>query len=500
MQHRGSEARSYSQRVRPNWTDDDVDLIEKLAVAEAQESYYAYRQHMDPQMVKGWWQRVVATHLQQFYEDMKAGLRPVLGLSAPPQHGKSRQVTDFISWVSGKNPDLKTIFASFSDDLGIRTNMELQRAFLNPRYHKVFPDTQISEGNVVTQVGRFLRNSSMIEFVNRKGSFRNTTVNGQINGQELGLGVIDDPLKGRKEASSKGQRDTAWNWLTDDFFSRFTKDAGLLIIMTRWHIDDPMARLIERFPAMKYIRFPAIAEHDEVFRKKGEALFPEHKPLDFLLERKSLQSQAGWESVYQQNPIVVGGGMFPIEKFGITNPNFDRKDIVGSVRYWDKAGTQDGGAFTAGVLMHKMKTGRHIVSDVAHGQWDALRREKMISQTMAIDNAAFPRVVTYVEQEPGSGGKESAEMTVMRNARWVVKADRVTGNKEMRADPYAAQVQGGNVDLVGAEWNRDYLDEHEAFPAGKRKDQVDAASGAFNKLNGPEFTYDITGAWIDGDG
>lgn len=90
-------------------------------------------------------------------------------------------------------------------------------------------------------------------------------------------------------------------------------------------------------------------------------------------------------------------------------------------------------------------------------------------------------------------------MTVLRNARYTIKADRVTGSKEMRADPYSASVQGGNVWLVGADWNRDYIDEHEAFPSGKRKDKVDASSGAYNKLNGPEFAYDITGAWIGDD-
>jgi predicted phage terminase large subunit-like protein len=481
------------------WTEDDVGLIEQLAVLEAQESYYAFRQHMDDKLLRGWWQRVIATHLQAFYEDMRLGRRPVLGLSAPPQHGKSRQVTDFIAWVSGKNPDLKTIFASFSDDLGVRTNTDLQRMFLADKFGVVFPETRISQTNIVAQAARFQRNSSMIEFVDQRGSFRNTTVNGQINGQELGLGVIDDPLKGRAEASSKGNRDKVWGWLTDDFFSRFTKDAGLLIIMTRWHVDDPMARLIELYPKMKYIRFPAVAEFDEVFRKKGEALFPEHKPLDFLLERKSLMSQAGWESVYQQQPIVVGGGMFPIEKFKIITPNYDRHDIFATVRYWDKAGTEGGGAYTAGVLMHKLKNGQHVVEDVETGQWEAMRRESMIAQTLTADNNKYPMTVTYVEQEPGSGGKESAEMTVRRNARYVVKADKVTGSKEMRADPYAAQVQGGNVMLVGADWNRDFLDEHEAFPSGKRKDKVDAAAGAFNKLNSNEFAYDITGSWIGGD-
>jgi phage terminase large subunit-like protein len=39
-------------------------------------------------------------------------------------------------------------------------------------------------------------------------------------------------------------------------------------------------------------------------------------------------------------------------------------------------------------------------------------------------------------------------------AGWNVAADRVTGNKEHRAQPYAAQVQAGNVSLLAGEWNR----------------------------------------------
>ena len=52
----------------------------------------------------------------------------------------------------------------------------------------------------------------------------------------------------------------------------------------------------------------------------------------------------------------------------------------------------------------------------------------------------------------------------------------------MRAEPYAAQVQGGNVLLVRGAWNRDFIDEHVSFPVGRAKDQVDATSAAFNLL------------------
>ena len=61
-----------------------------------------------------------------------------------------------------------------------------------------------------------------MQYVNHDGDFRNTTVQGQITGFGLDLGVIDDPIKGRAEASSLANRDKTWNWLTDDFFSRFS--------------------------------------------------------------------------------------------------------------------------------------------------------------------------------------------------------------------------------------------------------------------------------------
>jgi predicted phage terminase large subunit-like protein len=101
-----------------------------------------------------------------------------------------------------------------------------------------------------------------------------------------------------------------------------------------------------------------------------------------------------------------------------------------------------------------------------------------------------------VEQEPGSGGKESAEATIRMLPGFRVFADRVTGNKEVRAAPFAAQVQAGRVWLFPGEWNRDFLKELEPFPAGPCTDQVDAASGAFARLvNGPQFS--LYSGWLD---
>jgi predicted phage terminase large subunit-like protein len=154
-----------------------------------------------------------------------------------------------------------------------------------------------------------------------------------------------------------------------------------------------------------------------------------------------------------------------------------------SVRYWDKAGTTGSGDHTAGVRMVRSPEGLYYVTDVVRGQWSAGEREKVIRHTAEQDGR---NVSVWVEQEPGSGGKESAANTVLNLAGWNVHAEPVTGDKETRARPLAAQAEAGNVRIVADDeahrWVKALVDEMVAFPFGKHDDQVDAAAGAFNKL------------------
>jgi hypothetical protein len=89
-------------------------------------------------------------------------------------------------------------------------------------------------------------NQSLIEYPHHAGSFRNTTIAGGVTGFALDLGVIDDYVKDRNEASSKGARDKTWNWFTDVFMLRFSATSGLLILCTRWHVDDLLGRYLQR--------------------------------------------------------------------------------------------------------------------------------------------------------------------------------------------------------------------------------------------------------------
>lgn len=461
----------------------DLDLIEAAMIVAARQDFWAYRRYLNPTMKVGWWQQEVSYKLQLFFERLLRGERPQEVFEAPPQHGKSRIIVEFIAWLSGKIPNNKTIYASFSDRLGVRANLQLQRIFSSSRHLKVFPGFGMPG---LGAGGLKQRNREQIEFTHGEGGFRNTTVRGSVTGESLDLGVIDDPLKGRLEANSETTRESTWEWMTDDFFTRFAEEGALLIILTRWHTDDPVGRLKEVNPELRIHKYPAIATRDSVRRKAGEPLFPEHKSLEFLLARKKVLSESSWESLYQQSPFIVSGGTFPVDKF--TYIDFVRRDeVVRSVRYWDKAGTKDGeGAETAGTMMHLMKDGSYVIEDVTHGRWAALERERTIKATRDLDGY---RVIVHVEQEPGSGGKESAESTIRNLSGSSVYADRPTGDKATRAEPYAAQVQGGNVFLVRGEWNREFIKQHQHFPNGKLKDFVDSASGAFIKVT--DLVYDM---------
>jgi predicted phage terminase large subunit-like protein len=483
------------QQPRDQLYGSDFRKHEDLLHSKARSDFYIFRKLIRPNLIQTWWQVDVANHLMQFYQDMKDGKRPALLLQAPPQHGKTETVTDFSAWVAGRDPNLRTIFTSYSDELGIRVNLTLQRMFDGPRYAKAFPDTKINQTAASAVSARWLRNSSILEYVGREGSFRNTTVMGQINGIGLDLGIVDDPIKGRAEAMSKLIRDKTWNWMTDDFFGRFSDKAGMLMIMTRWHLDDPAGRWLNAFPNTKVLRYPAVAQRNEKYRLKGQALFPQMKPMAFLMQRKQVLTQAGWESVYQQHPIAAGGDMFPTERFKVV-PSFDRSGIKRSVRYVDKAGSDESGAYTAAALVHDMQDGTTVVEDVIRGQWGIAEREQRLMQAAEADNAVCPRYAIWFEQEPGSGGKESAESSIRRFKKFSAFADKVTGEKEVRAEPYAAAVQNGLVSLLAAKWNREFLDEHEQFPVGRYKDQVDAVAGAYNKLAESVGTYDRSLSWV----
>jgi hypothetical protein len=215
-----------------------------------------------------------------------------------------------------------------------------------------------------------------------------------------------------------------------------------------WHIDDLIGRYQQHEPNIKIVSYPAIAEKDEFWhnatkplRCSGQPLFKELKSLDFLIERKKLMTESSWQSEYQQNPITVGGGVLPIENLKIMpywNP-VGSAEIRASIRYWDRAGTEGGGNYSAGVLMHALNDGRYVISHIERGQWSAYVREKNIRRWAEDDARVYANYEVGIEQEErqGRGRGYGAQPSRFLGVRG--QGDRLEGNARQPVRRHGAE-------------------------------------------------------------
>jgi len=401
-------------------------------------------------------------------------------MHGPPQFGKSIIVSQrFPAWSLGVRPLSRIRLACYNlthAERFSKVNLSIMRS---DDYRKAFPSAsaRVPEKCPADEWSTRARAG----LLDANPSFKALGLGSGFTGLGVDTLLIDDPYKNREEALSEATNANIRGWWADVVLPRLNPETNVVVMFHRWAEDD-FAGFLMRTGEWEQYRFPAIADGaahpapDAMGREAGEPLSPRF-PAEYLEKIRSEQGLSFY-ALYQGTPLPPGGEMFKREWF---KPAEALPADCSFVRYWDKAGTEGGGAFTAGVLMGR-SGGVYYVADVVRGQWSAGNREAKIKETAAADRRKFGHVSVWVEQEPGSGGKESAQNTIMNLAGYPVRAEPVTGSKQERADPFAAQAEAGNVRILEGEWNAAYLSELTAFPLGKYKDQVDASSGAFNKL------------------
>lgn len=391
-----------------------------------------------------------------------------LMLFIPPRHGKSEMVTiRYPIWRMSEDPTLRLIVGAYNQTLAEKFSRKARR--------------------IANQIGLELsRERTAVEDweTTAGGGIRAIGVGGGITGQGGDLIIIDDPVKSREEANSKVYRDKVFDWYTDDLYSRLEPDAAMILIMTRWHEDDLAGRILSSEDGSNWtvISLPAEAEaNDPLGREIGQALCPARYDLPVLHAIHKVQGKS-YFALYQQRPMEQEGDVFKRSWFEIV------KEIPAEatrIRYWDRAATAGDGDYTVGTLMAENE-GIFYIEDIIRGQWSSGERDKIILQTAQTDGGD---VAVYFEQEGGSSGVDSANALIRLLVGFSVHADRVTGDKATRAEPFAAQCEGLNVRLKKALWNAEWLDELCSFPNGVHDDQVDSASGAFNKITGGATWY-----------
>lgn len=392
----------------------------------------------------------------------------------------------FPAWCWTRQAHMRFICASYTDKLALDLSRKCRDVIKSEKYRRYFPEIKLREDQ-----------DTKGYFANSAGGDRYCCgVGGSPMGFHGNFLIVDDPIN-PQSAVSEIELESANVWMRETLPTRkVNKDVTpTILIMQRLHQNDPTGNRLSWAEAgrIRHIRLPA-----ELIPGRKSSVKParlREKYVDglmdpFRLTRKALGEQKaalgeyGYAGQFLQDPVPLGGGMFKTDKIHLIFPGDAQipTKFKRIVRYWDNAGTKDGGKYTAGVKMGIDAQNRIWVLHVERFREGSDVREERKIRTAGMDGK---ECIIGQEQEPGSSGKESAEATAKRLIGYMVRLIKPTGDKVIRADPLSVQVNAGNVYCVIGPWTESFIEELKYFPNSTYKDQVDAASGGFGLIVTP---------------
>ncbi|WP_417744800.1 phage terminase large subunit [Rosistilla oblonga] len=330
----------------------------------------------------------------------------------------------------------------------------------------------------------------------------------------------DDPHN-VKGAESEKMRKQVLDWWDNTISTRgVVRKRRTVITMQRLHSRDLVGHIMENKEkpdkrlGWVWLCLPFEYDPDEALPDQGFGKDPRTKPGQILWPEvfsdesavASMKADLGPYGVagqLQQRPTLKDGGMFHVSRINTVTAAELPKQFDSVVRAWDRAGTKDGGCYTAGVLIGWSKRqdyDRFFILDVIRKQYGTDEVLNLMKLTANIDSARYGHSLSTVfEQEPSNAGKQAAAevLRVMRGHTVTPVPPR--GDKPTRAVPFSNAVNQNEVFALTCEdplpgkpyWLADFLSELEAFPLGSYVDQVDAASLAYSHLTSNDWMIPI---------
>jgi len=382
----------------------------------------------------------------------------------PPRHGKSETCSHwFPAWDLALEPSDHIILCSYEADVAARWGRATRRTVLDNFQYigaKILEDSKAANRWETTE----------------KGGMVTAGVGGPITGRGGNVLILDDPIKNAEEASSDKMRDNLWDWWQTTFLTRCEPEAVIVVIMTRWHEDDLLGRLLNSAEAKYWrtINFPAVAEdEDDLDRKPGEALWPERYDELALENIKAEVGSRVFTALYQQRPA-------PPEGVGLQRnwwqwydelPDLDSFDqIIMSVDPTFK--DVDTADFFVAMILGRRGNEYYGIDCVRKrlGPVDQMKAIRQLSDQ-------WPQCKVKLIEETAAG--TSIIDLMQRELPGKIIPVKVKAGKEIRlhwgVSSVAGKVESGKCYLPrGRAWSGILVDEGASFPHAVHDDMVDA--------------------------
>ncbi|MCC8375884.1 terminase [Photorhabdus sp. HUG-39] len=487
-----------------------LEAYRRRAIEQARSSLMDFTLYTNSRYETGWFNELLCLELDQFLKDVENGKMPRLMIFAPPRSGKSELASRRLpAYALGKHPNWHIISCSYSSDLANRMSRDTQRIIDTEKYQDVFPNTRLNGTNIRTLAGGAIRTAELWEVLDAKGqlhggSYRAAGVNGGITGQGMNIGIIDDPAKDYKTASSPVYQEAVMDWYDTTFFTRADpKLNGIVIILTRWHQNDLAGQLLklaeEGGEQWRVVSFPMEAENEEIhvlngktynLRKPGEILFPERMPRDFVDKCKQRGSLV-WNALYQQRPTAKGGGLIKSEwfkEYTVLPP------LKWRIIYADTAQKiKEVNDFSVFEHWGLGEDGRLYLIDLIRGKWesDELKRRAVAFWHKSKHRDKSPlRYMAVEDKSSGTGLIQS----IRKDATCPIKAIQRNKDKFTRLMDTQGWIESGYIYIPSkADWVSDFLVEMEGINTefNTHDDQLDPLMDAIeNELINGTVSYD----------
>lgn len=422
-------------------------------------------------------------HMDALCEHLEAVTRGEIKrllINIPPGTMKSLSTNVFWpSWEWGPQgmPSIRFIGASHEESLATRDNMKMRRLVQSEWYQRLWPMAMQGDQNAKTY------------FENAHTGWRQSCPVKSMTGKRGDRVVWDDPHS-VEDAHSEAELQTAVRIFKETLPTRLNspENSAIIIVMQRLSTKDVSGEILDNDYGYEHLCLPMEYEGSRKVTsigfsdwrtEIGELLFPERFPRDVVDRDKKVMGDYAVAGQLQQRPAPKSGGEFQVDKISVVDAI--PFNVRQSCRGWDLGATTRGD-YTAGVKLMKLQDGRFLIADVVRDKLKSHERDALIKRTADADGKA--EVLQSIPQDPGQAGVSQVLSFATLLAGHSLHFSTETGDKVVRATPFASQVNAGNVVMLKAPWNKDFKDELQLFPNGSYDDQVDGSSRAFNAMLG----------------
>jgi predicted phage terminase large subunit-like protein len=437
---------------------------ELLTRRAARKSLIAFTEYTYPQYR-------TSAHHERIAAELEAVMRGEvdrLMLCVPPRHGKSELASvRFPAWALGHDPRLQIVSASATAELATDFGRQVRNLMASQEYGNLFgTKSNLRESGAELSQDSQARGKFHTE---AGGIFYAVGIGGALLGRGADIALVDDFFASFEDASSKLERDRAWNWFTGTLYNRLQPGGRIVIIGHRTSEDDPQGRLLaQQACGGDKWRVVEIAPQ-RASGRLTEAVWPERYPVDVLERIKANTLPQQWSALYMQNPTPDEGTYF-LRAWLV--PYVKPPTLIRCYGASDYAVTSDGGDWTVHMVVGIDSAGDMWLLDLWRGrttsdvwvealcdlvgQWRPL---EWAEETGQISSAMGPLITRRMF--------ERKTMTYRR--RFASKHDKAVRAQSIRG---RMAVRGLRVPMH-AKWYADFENEILACWAGKHDDQAD---------------------------